>query len=82
VPHSAARFALLTAGPAQIDDAAAAARRSAELEQLDEQIRRAEANLADPGFTAKAPPAVVEGRRRRLAELLAQRSRLGEVPAS
>lgn len=77
VPQSAARFALLTAGPAKADGAAASARRSADLEQLEEQILRAEANLADPGFTAKAPPAVVEGRRRRLAELLEQRARLG-----
>jgi valyl-tRNA synthetase len=77
VPQSAARFALLTAGPAEADGAAASARRSADLEQLEEQILRAEANLADPGFTAKAPPAVVEGRRRRLAELLEQRARLG-----
>jgi valyl-tRNA synthetase len=77
VPQSAARFALLAAGPTQGDGAAASARRSAELEQLDEQIRRAEANLADPGFTAKAPPAVVEGRRRRLAEVLEHRGRLG-----
>jgi valyl-tRNA synthetase len=38
-------------------------------EQLAGQIARTEAKLANPGFMAKAPPAVVEAERGRLAEL-------------
>ena len=48
----------------------------ARVSTVEEQIRRAEANLADPGFVGKAPAAVVEGRRKRLAELIAQRQQL------
>ncbi len=48
-----------------------------ELEQLEAEIGRAEARLADPGFTGKAPPHVVEGSRKRLVELRERRERLG-----
>ncbi len=54
----------------------AASRRRAELQEVEEQIARAVAFLASPGFIEKAPAAVVEGRRRRLAELEGQRAEL------
>jgi valyl-tRNA synthetase len=77
VPETAARFSVRFASQEAPADGAVLARQRSELAQLEEQIRRAEANLADPGFTGKAPAAVVEGRRRRLAELQEQRAQLG-----
>jgi|CXWL01.1.fsa_nt_gi valyl-tRNA synthetase len=60
------------------------ARLSAELVELDDQIRRGEERLGNEQFVAKAPPAVVEGNRRKLAELRERRAQiltgLGEGP--
>ena len=49
---------------ARVDSAAEEAAR----ERLREELRRSEARLANPDFLAKAPPAVVEKERARLAE--------------
>ena len=54
-------------------DAAAAERRRRELEA---ELARVEARLADPAFGAKAPPAVVEKNRARAVELRADLTRL------
>ena len=51
-------------------------RQRAEYEEVVQQIERAEAALAAPGFAAKAPAHVVEGRRRRLAELVERKQQL------
>jgi valyl-tRNA synthetase len=48
----------------------------AELAEVEATLERVRARLANPGFTEKAPAAVVEGARRQLAELEARRARL------
>jgi valyl-tRNA synthetase len=52
------------------------ARLAGELEALEAEIGRARGRLANEQFLAKAPPEVVEGNRRRLAELEERRERL------
>jgi valyl-tRNA synthetase len=47
-----------------------------ELEKLAGEVERAERRLADAGFLAKAPPAVVAGGRERLAELRERQRRI------
>ena len=47
-----------------------------ETTKLEQEITRLEARLANPGFTGKAPPAVVERERARLADLGAARDTL------
>jgi valyl-tRNA synthetase len=47
-----------------------------ELEKLAAEIARAEERLGNPAFVGKAPPQVVEGNRRKLAELQERRERL------
>jgi len=49
-----------------------------DLAQVDENLGRVRARLGNPGFTEKAPAAVVEGARRQLAELEERRARLLE----
>ena len=44
------------------------ARLSAEVTRLENEIRRAEAKLANESFVAKAPAAVVEGEKAKLAK--------------
>jgi valyl-tRNA synthetase len=63
-------------------DQGAVDRRRAELVEVEQQIERAEAALAAPGFVAKAPAQVVEGRRRRLAELQERRRQLTDELAA
>jgi valyl-tRNA synthetase len=46
------------------------------LDEADREIRRAEGMLANEGFTAKAPPHVVQQQRDRLAEQEERRARL------
>jgi valyl-tRNA synthetase len=67
VPGGAVR---ILAGGA-FDPAAAAARRAKRVGELEAEIRRAEGKLANAGFVAKAPPAVVEAERAKLAALQA-----------
>ncbi len=59
-------------GAAAHDEAAHERRRR----ELAEELARVEARLADPNFTSKAPPAVVEKNRARAAELRADLERL------
>jgi valyl-tRNA synthetase len=52
------------------------ARRDRDLAAARTQLTAAEARLADPSFTGKAPPAVVAGAERRVAELRDEIARL------
>jgi valyl-tRNA synthetase len=56
------------------DTAAEKARLTKELEAVAKHIAGTEARLANPAFTAKAPPAVLDGARRQLAELQAKQA--------
>jgi len=67
---------------ANLDSAAERARFSKELDALAKHIAATEARLANPTFAEKAPPAVVEGARRQLAEQVAKREELGRLLAS
>ncbi|HEM47349.1 MAG TPA: valine--tRNA ligase, partial [Alphaproteobacteria bacterium] len=59
-----------------IDKAAETARLDKEIERLERDIQRAEGKLANPNFVDKAPAAVVDKERTRLAE---QRTALGQL---
>ncbi len=56
---------------------AAAERRDAQLAELDANIDRVHGLLANPGFAERAPRAVVERERERLADLERRRDQLG-----
>jgi len=58
----------LDAGSA-IDPAAEKLRLGKEIEKLKQHIAGTEARLANEAFVSKAPPAVLEGARRQLADL-------------
>lgn len=60
------------------DDAAERTRSQQALEALGKQIAGKESKLNNPGFVAKADPALVESERTKLAELLAQRTALAD----
>lgn len=60
----------------EIDVAAEKIRLSKELERLDSEIAKSEAKLASPNFAGKAPEAVVEQERTRLAERSSQREKV------
>ncbi|GMU65778.1 MAG: valine--tRNA ligase [Acidobacteriota bacterium] len=57
-----------------------------ELAEIEANLERVRTRLGNPGFTDKAPAAVVDGARRQLAELEARRERLaallGQSPGS
>ncbi len=53
----------------EVDTGAAERRVTAQRETLETEIARAEGKLANEGFVAKAPPAVVEAQRGKLARL-------------
>ena len=57
-------------------DAAAVARREAQVVEMDANIARLEELLANTSFTDRAPAAVVERERARLADLREQRGQL------
>ncbi len=59
-----------------VDPAAEKQRLAKELEKLAGHIAATEARLANPAFTGKAPPAVLEGARKQLAEQQAKRAEL------
>jgi valyl-tRNA synthetase len=61
----------------EIDAEQAAARIGAERKRLEAEIERLERKLGNEGFVAKAPPAVVEEERRKLADYRAELDRLG-----
>jgi valyl-tRNA synthetase len=56
-------------------------RLTGELAEVEANLERVRSRLGNPGFTEKAPPAVIEGARRQLAELEARRERLAAVLA-
>ena len=62
-----------------IDPKAELARLAKELEKIQKQHDQIATKLANEGFVAKAPPAVVEGERAKLAELAEQ---IGKVRGS
>ena len=74
-----ARLHLPEADPATL--AADRARRERDLAQAREQLASAEARLADPAFTDKAPERVVAGARRRVEELRGEIARLEGDPS-
>ncbi len=57
-----------------VDVAAEKARLSKELDQLAKHIAGTESRLANQAFVSKAPPAVLEGARKQLADLQAKRA--------
>jgi valyl-tRNA synthetase len=59
-----------------VDVGAEKQRLGRELEQITKHIAGTEARLANKAFTDKAPPAVIEGARKQLAELHAKRAEL------
>ena len=64
-----------------IDFEAERARLTAELEKNGKEIQRVEGKLANEGFTAKAPAAVIEGERQKLAKYREVRKGLEEALA-
>ncbi|HWT54088.1 MAG TPA: class I tRNA ligase family protein, partial [Rhodocyclaceae bacterium] len=60
----------------EIDIAAEKVRLGKELERLDGEIAKSEAKLSSPNFAGKAPEAVVEQERTRLAERSSQRDKV------
>jgi valyl-tRNA synthetase len=62
-----------------VDPAAEKQRLSKELEKIDAHVRATEARLANPAFAGKAPPAVIEGARKQLAELQAKRAEIDRL---
>ncbi|HET7636178.1 MAG TPA: valine--tRNA ligase [Candidatus Limnocylindria bacterium] len=60
------------------EDARVAERRERQRQELQEQVARLEALLANGSFTERAPAAVVEKERKRLAEFRAQLGQLGD----
>ena len=52
----------------EIDAAAEGERLSKEITRLESEVAKGETNLANQSFVAKAPPAVVEQHRKRLAD--------------
>jgi len=73
---------LAVAAP-RIDRGAEAARLRAQIDKLDAEVRRSEAKLANEGFVARAPQAVIDKERAKLAASLAERdelaARLGDL---
>jgi valyl-tRNA synthetase len=59
-----------------VDAGAERVRLERELEQIGRHIAATEARLANNAFVSKAPPAVLEGARRQLAEQQAKRAEL------
>jgi len=70
------RFAIEFEEEAETKHAPDATRARAELAEVEANLERVRARLANAGFTDKAPAAVVEGARRQLVELEQRRSRL------
>jgi valyl-tRNA synthetase len=60
----------------KVDAAAEKTRLTKELEQITKHIAGTEARLANTAFTSKAPPAVLEGARKQLADQQAKKAEL------
>ena len=60
-----------------VDTEAEAKRAAAERTRLEAEIKRAQGKLANEGFTAKAPPPVVQAERDKLARLQSELDALG-----
>ena len=65
-----------------VDVAAEKARLTKEIGKIDAEITKVEANLNNPAFVQKVPPAVLETHRGRLAEFQTKRARLQEALAA
>ena len=65
----------------EVDPAAEKARLDKEIARLEGEIRKAEAKLGNPGFVDKAPAAVVEQERKRLADFAATLDKVGSQRA-
>jgi valyl-tRNA synthetase len=63
----------------QVDTEAATRKLAAKRKQIESDIARAEGKLANQGFVAKAPPAVVEAEREKLAKLRAELEALDDA---
>ena len=62
-----------------VDAGAEKARLTKERDALDKHIAGTEARLANPAFAGKAPPAVIEGAQRQLADLRAKRAEIDRL---
>jgi valyl-tRNA synthetase len=62
----------------EIDVAAEKARLSKEADRLQAEVAKAEGKLSNQAFVAKAPPAVIEQERQRIAQFSATLARLRE----
>jgi valyl-tRNA synthetase len=65
-----------------VDAGAEKLRLSKELEKLRQHIVGTEARLSNPAFTGKAPPAVIEGAKKQLAEQVAKRIEMERLLAA
>ena len=65
-----------------VDAGAEKIRLAKELEKLAQHIAGTEARLSNPTFVGKAPPAVIEGAKKQLAELQAKRTELSRLLAA
>ncbi len=70
VPIPGGTIAVLAAGA--VDTEAAARKVAAKRAEIESEIKRAEGKLSNPGFVAKAPPAVVAAEREKLEKLRAE----------
>ena len=66
----------------KVDPAAERARLTKEIHALNKHITGTEARLANEAFTSKAPPAVLEGARKQLADQQAKRAELERLLAA
>jgi valyl-tRNA synthetase len=62
-----------------VDAGAEKQRLAKEIDQLAKHIAGTEARLANKAFTDKAPPAVIDGAKKQLADLLAKRTELDRL---
>jgi valyl-tRNA synthetase len=65
-----------------VDATAERQRLTKELEKLAQHIAGTEARLANPAFTGKAPPQVIEGARKQLADLKAKKVEIERLVSS